>query len=145
MLLLWLKTLHIIAVISWFAGLFYLPRLFVYHVESCDDDERGHLRFCVMEHKLFHIIMIPAAVVVLSSGLGLLYGRFFVYWAMMWFRVKMFLVCCLYIYMVFCWRYMLALKNKTNTKTGKYFRFFNEVPTILLILIITMVVMKPHF
>ena len=142
---LWLKTVHIVAVVSWFAGLFYLPRLFVYHTETCEGDRRGHLRFCVMEKKLFYIIILPASGVVLLTGLGLLAGFLTVYIKQPWMWAKLILVSLLYGYMFLLWKHLKAFEKEENKKSGRYFRVINEMPTVLLIIVVALVVIKPQF
>ena len=140
MIYLWIKALHIIAMVAWFAGLFYLPRLFVYHAQT--HDSLSQERFNVMQHKLLHVIMIPAAVITLLSGLMMLYLAP-IWLKQPWMHVKLFAVLCLVVFHIMCYQHHLRFLRNQNTKTHYYFRFFNEVPTLFLILIVIMVVVKP--
>lgn len=140
--MLWLKAFHIITVITWFAGLFYLPRLFVYHTEVTPNDP-SYQRFCIMERKLFWAIMTPSAVLTVILGLGLLH-----YWMSAlasngWIHVKLLLVLLLVIYHAMCWKYMKSFERQENTKSHVYYRVFNEVPALMLIGIVLLVVLKP--
>lgn len=138
----WLIAFHVIAVITLFAAVFYLPRLFVYHAQCTD--EIGNARFKVMERKLFRGILVPSAVGVGISGLWLLYGYG---WAdkphIMWLHIKLIAVIILYIYMAFCWKYMLDFRHDRNKHSHIFYRWFNEVPSVLLLVIIIMVIVKP--
>jgi len=132
------KSLHIIVVITWFAGLFYLPRLYVYHAMT--DDTLGLERFKVMEHKLFHYIMTPSMILTLGSGAWLWLGFGFTGG---WLHAKLTLVVLLVIYHFICYRYLLQFAEDNNQHSHKFYRFFNEAPTIVLIIIIFLVVLKP--
>ena len=154
--MLWLKAFHLVFLISWFAGLFYLPRLFVYHAmdnadrshdeNSNDDngiDERSNERFKVMEKKLF-AIMTLAAVVTTVLGLWMLYDYAWLFYSsQMWLHIKLFLVVLLLAYHAWCWKIVLDFKQDKNTKSHVYYRFFNEVPVFILIAITILVVVKP--
>ena len=140
MLLLWIKSLHIIAVICWFAGLFYLPRLFVWHAMA--EDATGRERFKVMERKLYRGIMNPSMMATVLFGGWLIYiNPGFLQGG--WLHAKLFLVVLLLIYHFICKRHMLNLRDDKNTRSHVYFRWFNEVPTVLLIAIVILVVVKP--
>lgn len=133
------KIFHIIAVISWFAGLLYLPRIFVYHSQVKVGSETDSI-FQTMERKLLHYIMTPAMIVVLVLGLYLANEMGFEF---VWLHIKITLVLLLVAYQFFlgkCRRDFIAGKNKHSTK---FFRIINEVPTILLIAIVTLVILKP--
>jgi putative membrane protein len=138
----WIVTLHVIAVICWFAGLFYLPRLFVYHAQakdhiSCD-------RFKIMEHKLFWGIMTPAALITVMTGAGLLFGyAWHTFETMGWLKLKILLVFLLLIYHGYCGYYMQLFKKNANPNSHIFYRLFNEVPTLLLIAIIILIFVKP--
>lgn len=137
---LWIKAFHLIAVISWFAALFYLPRLFVYHTMS--EDEISHERFKIMERKLYKGIANPAMMASVILGLLLIYAipTFF---QQGWIHAKLVLVALVIVYHVLCKKHMLALAERRNTKTHTYFRVFNELPVIALILIVILVIVKP--
>lgn len=140
--MLWLKSFHIITVVTWFAGLFYLPRLFVYHTEVKVDDP-SYQRFCTMERKLFWAIMTPSAIITLVMGLGLLHYWMSAISTNAWIHAKLFLVLLLVVYHVMCLKYMKDFAANKNIKSGKFYRIFNEVPAIMLIGIVLLVVLKP--
>jgi putative membrane protein len=136
---LWLKAFHVIFMVTWFAGLFYLPRLFVYHATSAD--AAGIERFKVMERKLYYGIMTPGAVLTVLSGLGL-------WWSWyreppLWLYAKLALVILLIAYHVWCGRLLAAFRNDANTRSHVWYRWFNEVPVLFLIGIVVLVVVKP--
>lgn len=140
--MLWLKALHIIAMVAWFAGLFYLPRLFVYHVDCTD--EAGRQRFGIMERRLYRAIMTPAAWVTVLAGLGLLAGYAWeLYGRAGWLHAKLTLVAALVIYHWLCGRYRVALRDGHNRRSARFFRFFNEIPTLILIATVCLTVVKP--
>lgn len=141
--MLWILAFHIIAMVAWFAGLFYLPRLFVYHADSSDtiSDER----FKVMERKLYRYIMTPAGILTTLLGLWLLGEAFRGYLSQHWMQLKLILVVLLWVYHLYCGRIVQHFKQNRNPHSSKFFRFFNEIPTILLIGIIIAVIVKPGF
>lgn len=139
--MLWIKALHIIFIVCWFAGLFYLPRLFVYHAES--HDEISLKRFAVMEHKLFYFIMTPTGILTTLSGLWLLSANLPSYLNQTWMIVKLIMVALLWGYHLYCRHFLILFKQNKNSKSSKFFRFFNEIPTILLIIIVIMAIVKP--
>ena len=137
--MLWVKSLHIIFMVTWFAGLFYLPRLFVYHALAEDAPSRE--RFKVMERKLFWGIMTPGAVLTVAFGLWL-----WLQWfkpATGWLHAKLALVALLAGYHLWCWRLMRAFTEGRNTKSHVWFRWFNEVPVLILFATVFLVVLKP--
>jgi len=139
--MLWIKALHIIFMVTWFAGLFYLPRLFVYHV-GCRD-EAGHQRFLVMERKLFAIMTIGA---VLTAGFGawlLVDYAWAAYRHDGWLMTKLALVAVLIAYHGYCLRIMHDFRDNNNRRSHVYYRWFNEVPALLLIAIVVLAVVKP--
>jgi len=137
--MLFFKTIHIISVITWFAGLFYLPRLFVYHAMS--NDSISLERFKIMERKLYNGIMTPSAVITIFTGFYLL--TYFGFEAL-WIKIKITLVVILSIYHYMCYKYLKLFKENKNNKTHTYYRWFNEFPVIILISIIILVVYKPQ-
>ena len=137
--MLWLKVFHIVFVVSWFAGLFYLPRLFVYHCETTDAP--GLERFAVMERRLFGLMSL-AAVLAVICGLSMI-GAAPVYLSFGWMRVKLVLVALLIGYHLWCYALMRALIEGRNRHSHRWYRFFNEVPSLLLIAIVALVVIKP--
>ena len=140
MLFLWLKAFHIIAVICWFAALFYLPRLFVYHTMA--EDEISNERFKLMERKLFRGIANPSMVVALILGLAMIWNNP-AYLQMTWMQLKLGLVALVVIYHLLCRHHLLAFAEDRNNKTHIYFRWFNESPVIALIGIVILVTVKP--
>ena len=135
--MLWLKAFHIIFMVTWFAGLFYLPRLFVYHAMS--KDKISLERFVIMERKLFYGIMTPGGIITIILGFWLLdYG-----YSGLWLNIKLMLVLLLVIYHVYCFKYLMDFKHNRNKHSHIFFRWFNEVPVILLIAIILLVELKP--
>ena len=136
--MLWIKTFHIVFVVTWFAGLFYLPRLFVYHAQT--DDEISNARFKVMERKLYFGISTPSALLALGTGLWLWMGYGF---GGVWLTYKLMLVLILVIYHLWCWRYLVCFRNDCNVRSHVFFRLFNELPVVLLIAIVALVVLKP--
>jgi putative membrane protein len=137
--MLWLKAFHIIAVTTWFAGLFYLPRLYVYHAAA--GDPIGIERFVAMERRLFALMTI-GAVASLSFGAAMLAASP-AYLAMGWLRVKLLLVLLVIAYHVACYALMRDFARNRNTRSARWYRAFNEVPSVLLIAIILLAVLKP--
>jgi protoporphyrinogen IX oxidase len=139
MLMLWLKALHVIAVITWFAGLFYLPRLFVYHADA--KDSISTQRFEIMERRLFIIMTIGAAGSILFGAMMLIKSP--IYLQMLWLKVKMLLVALVVAYHAYCYKLMRDFAAQRNRRSAKWFRAFNEVPSLLLIGIVILAVVKP--
>lgn len=138
--MLWVKAFHIIAVVTWFAGLFYLPRLFVYHAMAEDSTSRE--RFKIMERKLYRGIMTPSMIATLVLGLWLLYLN--PAWMKMgWMHAKLTLVVLLVGYHHMCLAYMKKFAADANTKSHVFYRWFNEVPVLFLLAIVILVVVKP--
>ncbi len=137
--MLWLKALHVTAMVTWFAGLFYLPRLFVYHADTTD--EPGMARFQVMERRLFALMTI-GAVATIAFGVMMIVADP-VYLKMGWLHVKLTLVGALVVYHLYCRKLMLDFVHRRNTRSAKWFRVFNEVPSLLLIAIVVLAVVKP--
>ena len=136
--MLWLKALHIVFVVSWFAGLFYLPRLFVYHAEAQDSVSRE--RFKVMERKLYRGIMVPAMVLALVSGVWLWLGFGF---RGGWLHAKLALVAVLVGYHILLRKYVGDFARDANRHTHVFYRWLNEAPIVLLVAIVVLVVVKP--
>ncbi len=142
--MLWVKAFHVIFMISWFAGLFYLPRLFVYHASS--SDEISNERFKVMERKLFYGIMTPAAVVTIILGFWMIYDyawRWLAESSMLWLDIKLAIVGLLLIYHFYCWKFVKLFKDDKNNHSHVYYRWFNEIPVFMLMGIIILVIVKP--
>jgi protoporphyrinogen IX oxidase len=136
--MLWVKTLHIVFMVTWFAGLFYLPRLFVYHAMS--DDRVSLERFKVMERKLFWGIMTPSAVLTLVFGIWLWLGWGF---AGGWLHAKLVLVLVLVAYHLWCGKLVVDFRREKTTRSHLWFRWFNEFPVLVLIGVVALVVLKP--
>ena len=136
------KSLHLIAVISWMAGLLYLPRIFVYHVENSEKKEATKI-FEVMEKRLYFYIMRPAMILSWFFGIILIYINGLDVFSQLWMHIKLGLVVLLTIYHEYLGMCLKSLRLNTNTKTSKFFRIVNEVPTIILIFIIFIVIFKP--
>ena len=137
-----LKSLHLIAVISWMAGLLYLPRIFVYHVENKEKKEATDI-FEVMEKRLFYYIMIPSMLLTWLFGVILIYINGMEILYQLWIQLKFALVILLSFFNDYLGRCIYSLKNNTNTRSAKFFRIINEIPTLLLILIVFLVIFKP--
>ena len=140
-LYLWLKSFHIIAVICWFAGIFYLPRLFIYHSAAYDDVSRE--RFQVMESKLYRVIMNPSMIVTLVLGIWMVAERWQAYQTHAWLWIKIALVVLLVGYHHYCLKIMRSLAEGQTLHSDKFLRIFNEIPVLLLIPIVILVVFKP--
>lgn len=138
-LLLWLKAFHVIAVIAWFAGLFYLPRLYVYHADA--KDPISVERFKVMERRLFAIMSLGAAAGVLLGAAMVAAAP--LYLAMQWLRVKLLLVLLVIAYHGYCYKLMRDFAQDRNRRSARWYRAFNEVPSLLLIGIVLLAVVKP--
>ena len=136
------KSLHLIAVISWMAGLLYLPRIFVYHVENINDRNSTNI-FKTMEKKLYFYIMIPAMILSWIFGLILISIVGFDVLSATWIQLKLIFVVLLTFYHFYLGQCLKNLAFEQNNKTSKFFRIINEIPTILLILIVFIVVFKP--
>ena len=136
------KSLHLIAVISWMAGLLYLPRIFVYHVENINDYNSKKI-FKIMEKKLYFSIMMPSMILSWIFGLILISIIGFDILSTTWIQLKLMFVILLSFYHFYLGHFLSKLKSAQNTKTSRFFRIINEVPTILLILIVFIVVFKP--
>ncbi len=136
--MLWVKALHIIFMVTWFAGLFYLPRLFVYHAQSADLPSIE--RFKVMERKLYYGIMAPGAVLTIVFGVWLWLG-----WGFSggWLHAKLALVAVLVAYHLWCGKLLVDFKHDRNTKGHVWFRWFNEFPVLVLFAVVILVVVKP--
>ena len=136
------KALHLIAVVSWMAGLLYLPRIFVYHVENKEKKQVTDI-FEVMERRLYFFIMMPSMILTWLFGIILIYLNGFEILSELWIQLKLILVILLSVFHEYLGRCIFSLKNNTNVKSAKYFRIINEIPTILLILIVFIVIFKP--
>jgi len=136
--MLWVKSLHIVFMVTWFAGLFYLPRLFVYHALAGDPVSQE--RFKIMERKLFWGIMTPGALLTIVFGLWLWLGYGF---SGAWLFAKLALSALLVVYHAWCGKLMLDFRAGRNTRSHVWFRWFNEFPTVVLFAAVFLVVLKP--
>lgn len=136
--MLWIKSLHIIFMVTWFAGLFYLPRLFVYH--SLSEDRVSRERFTLMERKLFFGIMNPSAVLTLIFGLWLWLGYGF---SGLWLQLKLALVLLLIGFHIYCGVLMRDFRHERNKHGHIFYRWLNELPSLILVATVLLVVMKP--
>ena len=135
------KSLHLISVISWMAGLLYLPRIFVYHAENSSEKKISEI-FKTMERKLFFYIMTPAMLASWVFGILLIYVQSYETFSF-WLAIKLILAIILTFYHFLLLKWLIDFKKDSNSHSGKFFRYMNEVPTILLIIIIFVVVFKP--
>lgn len=145
--MLWVKAFHIMAVITWFAGLFYLPRLFVYHtLANAEGDKTGSERFKIMERKLYRGIMTPSMIVALGLGLWLLVERWDTYFrAATWMHIKLTLIILLIGYHHVCGAYVKTFAADANTRGDKFYRVFNELPVFVMVPVVILVVLKQPF
>lgn len=137
--MLWLKAFHIIFVVTWFAGLFYLPRLFVYHAAA--SDAVGRERFVVMERRLF-ILMTLGGALAIAFGISMVAAAP-AFLGFLWLRVKLVLVAALIGYHLWCYKLMDDLRNGRSRHSQRWYRLFNEVPGLLLIAIVVLAVVRP--
>ena len=135
------KSLHLIAVISWLAGLLYLPRIFVYHSEASHDSQKNV--FKTMEKKLYNYIMMPAMLLSWLFGVLLIHSLGFTVFAELWMQIKAVLVVILTYYHFLLGKYLGDFARDNNNKSSKFFRIMNEVPTVVLITVVFVVVFKP--
>lgn len=139
--MLWIKALHIISLITWFSGLFYLPRLFVYHAMTSDAISND--RFKIMERKLYRGIMMPGMIMTIIFGGWLLLKYDRMYMPMLWLQIKLGLVASLIIFHFYCGHLIKVFKNDSNKHGHKFYRWLNEFPTLILIVIVILTVVKP--
>ncbi|WP_020485312.1 protoporphyrinogen oxidase HemJ [Methylomonas sp. MK1] len=140
--MLWLKALHLIFMVTWFAGLFYLPRLFVYHAMS--DDSISNERFKVMERKLYYGIMTPGMICTFIFGVWMLGDyAWMLYSASGWLHLKLGLLGLLVVYHLFCGKWLLDFKYDRNRHSHVYYRWINEIPVLFLVAIVLLAVVKP--
>lgn len=138
--MLWVKAFHIVAVVTWFAAIFYLPRLFVYHAAA--EDKVSQERFKIMERKLYRGIMTPSMVAVIALGLWLLHINP-MFLKGHWMHIKLLLVIFLVIYHFYCGHLVKVFAADNNQRSHVFYRWFNEIPVLLLIAIVILVVVKP--
>ncbi len=140
-MLAWIKALHLIAMVAWFAGLFYLPRLFVYHTAA--HDTVSIERFKVMEHRLYYFIMAPAALLTVIFGFILFSFSVAYYSQAIWMHIKLILVGLLIIFHGYCGKLLKDFKQDKNQHSSLFYRCFNELPTLLLIAIVILAEVQP--
>ena len=141
-MLLWVKALHLVFMVTWFAGLFYLPRLFVYHAMS--DDQISIDRFKIMERKLYFGITTPGGVLTIFFGLWTLYlAGWDSYAGTLWLQLKLFFVFILIIYHLFCGKLLIDFKYDRNKYNHIWYRWFNEIPVLILFIVIILAVVRP--
>jgi putative membrane protein len=139
----WTKSLHVIAVIAWMAGLFYLPRLFVYHVEQVGSGNKTDELFQTMERRLLKAIMNPSMIATWLFGLALVFTPGIIDWSAAWPWMKAVAVLGMTWFHMWCAARRKDFVNGTNTRTGRQYRMMNEVPTLLLIVIVVSVIARP--
>ena len=138
---LWIKAIHIISIISWMAGLLYLPRIFVYHCEAVDKSQKTI--FKTMEKKLYNYIMMPAMLLSWLFGILLIHTLGFPVFSELWMQIKIIAVVILTFYHFTLGKYLNDFAIDSNQKTSKFFRIYNEIPTLILIVVIFVVIFKP--
>jgi TIGR00701 family protein len=136
------KSLHLVAVISWMAGLLYLPRIFVYHVENFEKKETKKV-FEIMEKRLFNYIMRPAMLLSWFLGIILILIIGIETFSFLWLQIKLILVLLLSVYNEYLGKYIKLLQSGENKKSARFFRIINEIPTVLLIFVVFIVIFKP--
>ena len=141
--MLWVKAFHIIFMVTWFAGLFYLPRLYVYHASA--EDSISLTRFKIMERKLYWGIATPGAIITIALGFWLTTYFDAAIYASHWFQAKLGLVGLLVLYHIWCGKILFDFKNDKNKHSHVWYRFFNEIPVLMLIAIILLVELQPTF
>ncbi len=139
--MLWVKAFHIIFMVTWFAGLFYLPRLFVYHADAKDD--ASNQRFKIMERKLYYGITTPGAIITILLGFWLIHLMGYGILSLFWLQAKIALVTILVFYHLYCGRLVKDFKNDNNRHSHVWYRWFNEFPVIILIAVILLVELQP--
>ncbi|TBW49664.1 protoporphyrinogen oxidase HemJ [Marinobacter halodurans] len=139
--MLWVKAFHIIAVVCWFAAIFYLPRLFVYHA-SCED-EAGRERFKIMERKLYRGIGTPSMVATIVLGLWLVSYSPSTYLSQAWLHAKLALVALLVVYHFYCGHLVRVFRDDANQRSHVFYRWFNELPVLILVAVVILVTVKP--
>jgi len=139
--MLWIKALHIIFMVTWFSGLFYLPRLFVYHAAAAD--EISLARFKIMEYRLYYFITTPGAIITTALGIYLLSYNWQGYLQSGWLHAKLSLVLILILYHCHCGRLVYLFKHDRNRYSESFYRWYNEFPTIILIMVTLLAVVKP--
>lgn len=144
--MLWIKAFHIIFMVTWFAGLFYLPRLFVYHTAINPNDHQHYQRFCTMEKKLFWIIMTPGGFLTIFFGVWLIQRLGYPYFAHSpWLHMKISLVFLLVCYHIFLFKQLRNFKKNNIQHSARFYRILNEFPSLILFAVVLLAVLKPNF
>ncbi len=141
MLYIWIKAIHVIFMVTWFAGLFYLPRLYVYH--AMPENKGSFELFKVMERRLYVMMTIGATITAIFGFTMLALNWQYLMVSTHWFHAKLLLVIGLFAYHYACYRLMMTFRNDANTRTHKWYRLFNEVPSLVLIVVIILAIVKP--
>ena len=139
----WVLASHVIFVICWFAGLFYLPRLFAYHADA--QDAISIARFKIMERRLFWGIMTPAGLLATLFGFWYLYANLAQYEQALWMHIKLIFVFGLWIFHAYCWRQLQHFQHDRQRHSSIFYRWINEIPTVVLLVVVIMAVVQPHF
>lgn len=139
--MLWVKAFHIIAMVCWFAGIFYLPRLFVYHASA--EDNTGRERFKVMERKLYRGIATPSMIITIVLGLWLVSYNPSGYFSQGWLHAKLALVAILVAYHLYCGHLVKVFRDDANRRSHVFYRWFNEFPVLILVAVVILVTVKP--
>ncbi|HAD86323.1 MAG TPA: protoporphyrinogen oxidase HemJ [Rhodospirillaceae bacterium] len=139
---LWIKGLHVISVIAWMAGLLYLPRLYVYHVDAEPGSDKSET-FKIMERRLMRGILNPSMMASVIFGLIMVYDSSPAIWQAGWFHTKLTAVIAMLVMHVFCGKWRRAFAEDRNTHSGRFYRFMNEVPAVLMVVIVLMVIVQP--
>lgn len=137
----WVEAFHIIFMVTWFSGLFYLPRLFVYHAMSTDPISNE--RFKIMERKLYFGIMTPGAILTIAMGIWLISMNASYYLAETWLHLKLTCVSLLVLYHIYLGKCLFAFKRDQNTHGDKFYRYVNEIPVLFLVAVVILAVVKP--
>ncbi len=139
--MLWVKAFHIIFMVTWFAGLFYLPRLFVYHADA--KDEASNQRFKIMERKLFFGIATPGAIITIALGFWLIHLMGYALLSTFWLQSKLVLITLLVVYHIYCGKLLVDFKHDNNQRSHVWYRWFNELPVLILIAVVLLVELQP--
>jgi len=140
--MLWFKALHLISMVTWFAGLFYLPRLFVYHAMSVDQTSND--QFKIMEQKLYYGITTPGAILTIIFGICILFSNgLSAYSEQLWLQIKCIFIFLLLVYHFYCWFLLQDFKYDRNKHSHIWYRWFNELPVVFLIVIVILAVVRP--
>ncbi len=140
--MLWVKAFHIIFMVTWFAALFYLPRLYVYHAAA--EDEASNQRFKIMERKLYYGIAAPGAIITILLGFWLIHFLGYGMLGVFWLQAKLALVSLLVVYHLYCGKLLKDFKNDRNRHSHVWYRWFNELPVFILVAVVLLVELQPY-